>query len=308
MATLKKPIQKLRAYWDRQRHYDRFLIITSLLYLGIIGFFLILHQAPYSPDQFFVFALVFAVIIGQGKAFLKDWTPPILLILAYEYFRTLIPKINPVVHYEFMIKFDEFIFRGTLPTVWLQHLLYTPGYLHWYDYACAFLYQIHFVSFLFIAFILWLVDREDFEAYVFGMVGLFFMGFFTYLAFPAAPPWLAAQIGLIPPVTHITDVVFSHFFSFIALPTVYAYFGANLTAAVPSLHAACPFFTALFIGKKYPRWIPMLALYTVGVGFAVIYLGEHYFFDVILGMIYAYVAYAVVVHWDWAGIKKKMRI
>jgi membrane-associated phospholipid phosphatase len=147
---------------------------------------------------------------------------------------------------------------------------------------------------LFIGFILWLVDREDFEGYVFGMVILSYMAYLTYLIFPAAPPWLAAQYGIIAPVTHITDVVFAHFFGFIALPTVYKYFGANLTAAVPSLHAAYPFFTALYIGRKYPKWIPYLMAYAIGVAFAVIYLGEHYFFDVALGILYAYLAYAAV--------------
>jgi membrane-associated phospholipid phosphatase len=306
MYKMKTLQEKLHSYWSSKRRYDRFLIIASLLYLGVIGFFLIIHQAPYSPDQFFFFALVFAILIGQGKDFLKDWTPPILLLLVYEYLRTLIPAINPHIHYYAMPKFDMFIFGGHLPTVLLQHLLYTPGYLHWYDYTSAFLYSIFFVVPLFIAFILWLVDRTDFEGYIFGMVGLSFMAYFTYLAFPAAPPWLAAQYGIIPPVTHITSVVLSHFLGFIALPTVYKYFGPNVTAAVPSLHAAYPFFTALYIGKKYPWSVWPLALYAIGVAFAVIYLGEHYFFDVVLGLLYAYIAYLVTAHWGaiWGGIKK----
>ena len=288
-------LKKLHSHWKNQRQYDRFLIIASLLYLGIIGFFLIIHRAPYSPDQFYIVALVFAIIIGQGKNFIKDWTPPILLLLGYEYLRTLIPNINPVVHYEFMIKFDTWIFGG-IPTIFLQNAFFNPSYLHWYDYAGAFLYSIHFVVFLFIAFVLWLTHRENFESYIFGMVGLSYMGFLTYLAFPAAPPWLAAQNGYLPPVTHITNLVLAHFLNFIALPTVYKYFGPNLTAAVPSLHAAYPFFTALFIGKKYPKWIPLLILYIISISLAVIYLGEHYFFDVILGMLYAYITYAIIIH------------
>jgi hypothetical protein len=35
-------------------------------------------------------------------------------------------------------------------------------------------------------------------------------------------------------------------------------------------------------------------LYAVGVTFAVIYLGDHYFFDVALGFAYAYLAYLAV--------------
>jgi PAP2 superfamily len=287
--------QKLKDHWNNQRTYDRFLVIISLVYFGIIGAFLVLHQAPYSPDQFYYFALVFVLLTGQAWSFIKDWTAPILLLLSYEFLRSIIPKINPTVHYFFMIRFDQFIF-GTLPTVSLQRWLFNPNYLHWYDYLCAFLYEIHFVVVLFVAFILWLTSRKDFETYIFGMVILSYMAFFTYLAYPAAPPWLASQYGFISPVTHITNIVFSHYLGFMALPTVYKYFGENLVAAVPSLHAGYPFFTALFLGRKYPRLIPFLALYIGAVGFAVIYLGEHYFFDVILGMAYAFVAYLIVEH------------
>jgi len=285
----------LRAYWGKQRRYDRFLIIAALPYLGITAYLLILQREPYSPDHFYAFALLFAVIGRQGKDFIKDWTPPILLLLAYEYLRALIPKINPHVHYYFMAKFDALLFGGRLPTVWLQHVLYNPNYLHWYDYLSTFLYSVFFAVPLSVALILWLVDREDFEGYVFGMVGLSYMAFFTYLVYPAAPPWLAAQQGIIPQVIHVTDVASAQFSPFISLPTVYKYITPNLTAAVPSLHAAYPFFIQMFIGKKYPKAVPFLYLYAAGVAFAVIYLGDHYFFDVVLGLVYAYLAYLAVV-------------
>ena len=119
--------QKLKDHWHNQRTYDRFLVITSLVYFGVIGIFLIVHQAPYSPDQFFYFALVFVLLTGQAKDFIKDWTPPILLLLAYEFLRSIIPKINPAVHYLLMPRFDQLVFGGTLPTIFLQHLLYNPN-------------------------------------------------------------------------------------------------------------------------------------------------------------------------------------
>jgi membrane-associated phospholipid phosphatase len=287
-------LRKLRAYWERQSRYNRFLIVASLPCLGAIGYLLALQPESFSPDHFYAFALLFAVFARQGRNFIKDWTPPILLLLAYEYLRALIPKINPHVHYYFMAKFDAFLFGGQLPTAWLQHQLYNPNYLHWYDYLSAFLYSTFFAVPLVVAFILWLVEREDFEGYVFGMVGLSYMAYFTYLVYPAAPPWLAAQHGIIPPIVHVGDVAFSQFSPFIALPTVYKYIAPNLTAAVPSLHAAYPFFTLLFIGQKYPKTIPFLVFYAVGVAFAVIYLGDHYFFDVALGLAYAYLAYLAV--------------
>ena len=91
---------------------------------------------------------------------------------------------------------------------------------------------------------------------------------------------MGSQQGIIPPVQHITTDILGHLFNYVSIPTVYRYFGDNLAAAVPSLHAAYPLLTALFVGKKYPKIIPILALYVAAVWLAVMYLGEHYFFDV----------------------------
>lgn len=147
---------------------------------------------------------------------------------------------------------------------------------------------------LLVAFFFWLTDRPYFKEYAIGIVALSYLTFLTYLAFPVAPPWMAAQQGLIPPVQHITNDIVAHMFNYIAVPSVYGNFGINLVAAVPSLHAAYPLLTALYVGKKYPKTIPVLVLYVLGVWIAVMYLGEHYFFDVVLGAIYAMFVYASI--------------
>ena len=259
----------------------------------MVGVVLILFQAPYAPDQFFIFVGILAFVIGKGKRFLRDWTPPIILLLAYEYLRTLIPEINRAVHYMAMIDFDKFVFGG-LPTLFLQKIFYSAAALHWYDYAAAFLYYSHFVIPLLVAFAFWLTDREFFENYVFTIVGVLFAGFLTFLLFPAAPPWLASINGFIGPVTHITAIVSQHLLGFLALPTIYAIFKSNPVAAVPSLHMAYAAVTAIFLSKKYPKWTPLFVLYALAMAIGVMYLGEHYFFDVILGAMYAIFMYFLV--------------
>ncbi len=251
---------------------------------------LIFYQAPYAPDQFFVFAGLVAFIIGKGKKFLRDWTPPIILLLAYEYLRTFIPAINPVVHYWPMINFDKALF-GVPPTLSLQHLFYSATTLHWYDYIASFLYYSHFVIPLLVAFAFWLTDRRFFENYVFTIVGVSFAGFLTFLIFPAAPPWLASLNGFLPPVTHITAVVSRHLLGFLAFPTVYAVFESNQVAAVPSLHMAYAVVTAIFLAKKFPKWTPLFVFYALAMAVGVLYLGEHYLFDVLTGILYAILAY-----------------
>ena len=71
----------------------------------------------------------------------------------------------------------------------------------------------------------------------------------------------------------------------------------NLVAAVPSLHSAFTALVAMFLwGRVRPRLRPLLALYPLAMGLTLIATGEHYFFDVLLGWLYAG---AVMAAWAW---------
>ena len=61
------------------------------------------------------------------------------------------------------------------------------------------------------------------------------------------------------------------------------------------MHSAIPFLVFLFAFRIW-KWkaLPVLAI-PVGTWFSAIYLGEHYFTDVVAGIIYATVAYFAVV-------------
>jgi hypothetical protein len=160
-----------------------------------------------------------------------------------------------------------------------------------------------------VALFFWFIDRRLFKQYMVAMVILSYAAFITYIVFPAAPPWMASQLGYLPYVAHITDQVLAHFGHPINLPTVYQYVGANLVAAVPSLHAAYPTMTALFFYKKFPKWGWAFFIYPIMMYLAVMYLGEHYFFDICVAIAYCLIIYAGVVNWHgytartWEWIK-----
>ena len=71
----------------------------------------------------------------------------------------------------------------------------------------------------------------------------------------------------------------------------------NLVAAVPSLHSALTALVAMFLWPRVRPWVrPLLLLYPLAMGFTLIATGEHYFFDVALGWLYAG---AVMAAWGW---------
>jgi hypothetical protein len=297
---MKKPLSFAKQKWQATGGHDKAIFICTFIYLGVITTFMIWHQEFFSPDRFFVFALIAMVIAGKAWAFLWDWLPPILLILGYDYLRGLVPLATEKVHIHAMIYFDKAVFFGNVPTLWLQHHFFTYGVIHWYDNAATILYYLHFIIPLFVALLFWFIDKKIFKLYTAGIILVSYAAWVTYYIFPAMPPWMAAQQGFLPPVAHILDQTLAHFAHPISLPTVYNYVGANLVAAVPSLHAAYPLMTALFFYKKFPKWGLIFFIYPLTMFLAIMYLGEHYFFDIVIAAIYVYVIYGLLI--DWRGI------
>ena len=70
---------------------------------------------------------------------------------------------------------------------------------------------------------------------------------------------------------------------------------ANPVAAVPSLHAAYTLLFSIFLWRLVPRWARvLLAAYPPAMAFALVYTGEHYLVDILLGWAYTLVAVWIV--------------
>lgn len=246
-----------------------------------------------SLDRYAVVLLAGAFIIHHNKRFIHDFLPFILILISYDFFRGFADDINKNVHFFEAINITKWIFNGHMPTVELQSRFYTPGFLHWYDYGAAFLYLIHFAVPLLFAFYLWIRNKKYFREYMLALVLLSYAGFLSYLLYPSAPPWLASAQGYIPHVTKIFNVVMSQFPQRIDVPTLYRFVGYNLVAAIPSMHASYPFLTLLFAIRYFKLKGFLFLPYVLGMWLTIIYLGEHYFIDVVVGVIYCLVIFGV---------------
>ncbi len=272
-----------------------------IIYIVIVSIYMLWHRAWFSPDQFFAVALFAILFIGRLSTFLSDWAPLLVLFFSYEYLRGLAPILNGEAHIMAMINVDKFIF-GFVPPIKLQQILHSTNGPHWYDYVASALYISYFIVPMMVGFLFWLYDANLFKKYMRALLFLSFAAFVTYVLFPAMPPWLASQNGYLPKLAKIMDASMANFGQPINLPSTYKFLRADQVAAVPSLHAAYPFLIFLFLGRKSKRLALLTSPYVLGVWFSVIYLGEHYFIDVLLGAIYAAFSYFIVL--NFAKIRK----
>lgn len=293
--VLPGPVRRLkRRYLDQQERHWRLLIAVQVLYGALIGSWLVYTHSWPTPDHVAILLLIFATVSGRGVSFVRDWSPFVLLVLAYEALRGIADGLIASAHVQFPIDADRALFFGELPTLWLQERLWDPENIRWYDYLAAFMHPMHFLVPLVLAFVFWMWRYRLYWRFVGSYLLLTYAGFITYLLYPMAPPWWAARAGVIPPVDGILeDVLWRHS---ISKPIVLTYdkFGPNPVAAMPSLHAAFPVLVWLVLWRVWPRWGWAAVVYPLMMGWSIVYMGEHYVVDVYAGWLYGAAAFYAV--------------
>lgn len=227
-----------------------------------------------------------------------DWLPIVAVLWIYDLTRGAADSFGIGIHYNVMVDFDSFVFGGETPTEWLQDRLYDPGVVHWWDILFTFVYTSYFIVPFALAGYFWARDRRAFHRFTRRLVTLALAGLATYILFPAAPPWMAGEMGLIDEVHRTTGKGWEVISVGTASLFSKGQASSNLVAAVPSLHCAFVTLVALFLWSRVRRrWLrPLLLLYPLAMGLTLMATGEHYFFDVLLGWIYAG---AVMLGWAW---------
>jgi hypothetical protein len=228
-----------------------------------------------------------------------DWLPIVAVLWAYDITRGAADTFGIGIHYHPMIDFDRAIF-GEVPTIWLQQHLHDSGVVRPWDVGFTLVYTSYFITPFVLAGWLWARDRLGFQRFTRRLVTLSLAGLATYIAFPAAPPWMAGEMGLIGEVHRTT----AEGWKVLGVGTASLFSKgqgtANLVAAVPSLHSAITTLVALFLWGRVrrKRLRPLLLLYPAAMAVTLMATGEHYFFDVALGWVYAGVVMGAWTVWE----------
>ena len=277
-----------------------FALATSVVLFG-------LPKQPFLVVGWFWLALIAKDVRKPWRthlAFLRDWWLPVALLVVYMYSRGLADDLGFDVHVGEPIRFDRWLFGGTLPTEYLQaHLCGVPCRRslppRWYDVGLTTVYYSHFFATLSLAAWLWLRDRTAWVGYMRRYMSLCVLALIGYISYPMAPPWMAAREGRISPdVARITGrgwFDLGHSGGATGQQKLSAV--GNQVAAMPSLHTALALFVALFAISRLSsrrRWL--LLLYPAAMSFLLVYYAEHYVLDVLAG--YAIVG-IVMTGWAW---------
>lgn len=289
-------LTKTRVFKSLKKEYrkdrSRFALRVTVVILAITLLFV--KRSIWTPDTLLLIVLIIGVVFGRTREFIVRFVPFLGLLVLYDGMRGLADDLNSHVNYLPMIQFDRWLTGGTLPTIALQHWLW-HGAVWWYDFYFYFLYTIHFLMPVIAGFILWRYRPRLYWPFVWTIVGVSFAAFVTYIVFPAAPPWLASEQGYIVEPLHRVSSDVWWAMGVENFSELYKNISPNAVAAVPSLHSAYPLIVSVYLiaafGFRRTGWV---LLYPLSMWVGVVYLGEHYVFDVIAAIVFVTVGTVTV--------------
>jgi hypothetical protein len=225
---------------------------------------------------------------------LRDFSLFVAMWFAYDYSRGIADQLGMPIQVFAPRNVDRFFFFGTDPNVWMQSHFYEAASVRWYDVVGSMVYFTHFCVPMAAAVALWIRNRDQWVRYMRRLATVLFMGVATFIVFPAAPPWMAARDGhLSAKLARPAVRGWSH----LGLDTVSNVIErgrevVNPVAAVPSLHVAFSLLVILFFAPQLPKYLkPLVVIFPVCMMVTLVYFGEHYIIDGVLGVAYVLIAF-----------------
>lgn len=274
----------------RRRWLGRRAVVVGapVVYVVALATVIVSWGLPVARDQLFLWLglgmAAFSVAAWRSwGAMLLEWLPLFGLLVLYDFLRGAVSVAPRRAHVAPQLAIDKALGGGEVPTVWLQHHLWSAARVHWYDVAVWAVYMTHFFVVWIVAAVIWRVARHHFRRYALLVILLTLAAFLTYWLYPAQPPWLAGDLSLMPPVDRIVPDIWGRLGVTTAASVWENGSLVNTVAAMPSLHASYPLLLMLFF---WPAgwWVRIgLGLYTLAMAFALVYGGEHFVTDIVVG-------------------------
>lgn len=235
----------------------------------------------------------------EATQMVRDWLVLVAVYMAYDYSRGTADQWGIGVNYTLLRDIDRFLFFGNDPGVWMQKTFLRSD-VRWYDVGGAIVYMMHFVLPVVPLAFLRVRQRTEWLSYVRRFSLTLGIAVSVFIMFPAAPPWMAAEKGYFPPIQRITGRGWWE----LNLKTVSRTLdrGAavlNAVAAMPSLHAGLSLLAVMWFTRNTHTWVRIASLsYPIAMSAALVYFGEHYVIDCLIGFAVVITAWKLVDVWE----------
>jgi membrane-associated phospholipid phosphatase len=237
----------------------------------------------------FVLLAVMIVPLGRARSFIFSFVPYATVWFVFTALRSLADETVLAQTLSTKVpSFERWLFGGQLPTIMLQDRLYDPNHLSWYDYLCTAVHWSYFIIPHAVAILVWAKKPRLFQHYLSAMTLLLAVGLCIYFLIPTRPPWDAPETVDSPsqPYVHRPMKDVGEQLGGGLYQASYRVIGeSNPWAAMPSIHMAITWLLVFPAFKFGRRWGYLAIAYAVLMGYSLIYLGEHYFVDVMVGVL-----------------------
>ena len=184
---------------------------------------------------------------------------------------------------DYPIRLDRAIGLGEVPTVRLQRALGRPGEVRAHDTVLSVVHwSWFFAPHVALVYIL-MRHRERFGGSAAQVAAVFDLGAVAYWFAPTAPPWWAGNTDALPHVRRIMTEAGERFWGR-HWTRLYDSLSGNQLAAMPSLHFGTSVMAAHVLSDVGPVAGALGWAYAGALGFALVYLGEHYVADLVGGL------------------------
>ena len=297
---MKQPPGELGAFFHRPRSARDWarLIAWAVLIIGLAA------PAIRITVGYSAIGLAFTLPVALGALLwvaprryeFRTWAFYVVAIYFFTQLRDAADETSIKASTAYVLDWELWMFGGTTPSAWLQDaaggadgdpnaLGFFSTFVHWTWFV--FPHAVVFATFF--------LARELFFRVAVIVAGTFFFGAALYYLVPTVPPWLAAEEGATSGIRRIMEDVGPRVFGQQFWDDAFRLFAEpNPRAAMPSLHFAVSFvvlIVALIVRSR--RLFTLTVLYCIVLAFSLMYLGEHYFADILAGGISALAAYFI---------------
>lgn len=235
--------------------------------------------------------------------------------------RKLILIAFPMAVYGMMYDFFQYIpFSSLLPirvsepyyldlhwfgVFYLGKLLPLHEYLHQilnspvFDLYCGFIYLLHIPVVIVLLLSFWRFGSDDLAAkFIFAFWVMNVFAFSTYFFYPAAAPWFVSKYGFMQPLVPMAGdpAGLARFDQILGLNLFTQNYQISPVpfGAIPSMHAGFSMLGFLYSFQLNRKLSFVLGIYCLSMWLSALYLQHHYLIDIILGVLYALLAYFLV--------------